>query len=184
MVPMAALVAVMIMVSIGTFSWQSIRDMKSHPMSTNVVMVMTVIVTVATHNLAFGVLTGVLLAAMFFANKVGQYMVVKSELNRDEESGQRERNYQVIGQVFFASAEKFFDSFDFREDLDRVVIDLSKAHFWDITSVNMLDKVVINFRREGVEVDVRGMNEATQTIVDKHAVHDKPEKAEKLISGD
>jgi len=184
MVPMAALVAVMIMVSIGTFSWQSIRDMKSHPMSTNVVMVMTVIVTVATHNLAFGVLTGVLLAAMFFANKVGQYMVVKSELNRDEESGQRERNYQVIGQVFFASAEKFFESFDFREDLDRVVIDLSKAHFWDITSVNMLDKVVINFRREGIEVDVRGMNEATQTIVDKHAVHDKPEKAEKLISGD
>ena len=184
LIPMAALVAVMIMVSIGTFSWESIRDLKKNPMSTNVVMVMTVIVTVATHNLAFGVLTGVLLAAMFFANKVGQYMVVQSGLKRDPATGRRNRIYQVTGQVFFASTEKFLDSFDFREDLDRVVIDLSRAHFWDITAVDMLDKVVINFRREGVEVVVQGMNEATQTIVDKHGVHDKPEKAEKLISGE
>ncbi|MFP4155113.1 MAG: SulP family inorganic anion transporter [Halothiobacillaceae bacterium] len=182
-IPMAALVAVMIMVSIGTFSWSSIRDLKKHPVSTNVVMVMTVIVTVATHNLAFGVLTGVLLAAMFFANKIGQYMVVRSD--RDDHPAQEghQRRYEVIGQVFFASSEKFMESFDYREDLDKVVIDLSRAHFWDVTAVTALDQVVMSFRREGIEVLIEGMNEATATIVDKHAVHDKPDAAGKLMSG-
>ena len=180
MIPMAALVAVMIMVSIGTFSWRSIRDLKKHPMSTNVVMVMTVIVTVATHNLAYGVLTGVLLAAMFFANKVGKFMHVSSRLSEDE-NDPRHRTYEVIGQVFFASTEKFLESFDFKDDVDKVTIDLSKAHFWDITSVGALDKVVVDFRREGIEVEVIGMNEATATIVDKHAVHNDPDAAEKLM---
>ncbi len=180
MIPMAALVAVMIMVSIGTFSWRSIRDLKKHPMSTNVVMVMTVIVTVATHNLAYGVLTGVLLAAMFFANKVGRFMHVSSRLSEDS-NDPRHRTYEVVGQVFFASTEKFLESFDFKDDVDKVTIDLSKAHFWDITSVGALDKVVIDFRREGIEVEVIGMNEATATIVDKHAVHNDPDAAEKLM---
>ncbi len=180
LIPMAALVAVMIMVSIGTFSWGSIRDLKKHPMSTNVVMVMTVIVTVATHNLAYGVLTGVLLAAMFFANKVGQYMYVSSRLSEDE-NDPRHRTYEVAGQVFFASSEKFLESFDFKDDVDKVTIDLSKAHFWDITAVTALDKAVVDFRREGIEVEVIGMNQATATIVDKHAVHDKPDAAEKLM---
>ncbi|MFP4252317.1 MAG: SulP family inorganic anion transporter [Guyparkeria sp.] len=180
MIPMAALVAVMIMVSIGTFSWRSIRDLKKHPMSTNVVMVMTVIVTVATHNLAYGVLTGVLLAAMFFANKVGKFMHVSSRLSEDS-NDPRHRTYEVVGQVFFASTEKFLESFDFKDDVDKVTIDLSKAHFWDITSVGALDKVVIDFRREGIEVEVIGMNEATATIVDKHAVHNDPDAAEKLM---
>ncbi|MFW6021031.1 MAG: SulP family inorganic anion transporter [Guyparkeria sp.] len=180
LIPMAALVAVMIMVSIGTFSWRSIRDLKKHPMSTNVVMVMTVIVTVATHNLAYGVLTGVLLAAMFFANKVGKFMHVSSRLSEDP-NDPRHRTYEVVGQVFFASTEKFLESFDFKDDVDKVTIDLSKAHFWDITSVGALDKVVIDFRREGIEVEVIGMNEATATIVDKHAVHNDPDAAEKLM---
>ncbi len=180
MIPMAALVAVMIMVSIGTFSWTSIRDLKKHPMSTNVVMLMTVIVTVATHNLAYGVLTGVLLAAMFFANKVGRFMHVSSRLSEDE-NDPRHRTYEVIGQVFFASTEKFLESFDFKDDVDKVSIDLSKAHFWDITSVGALDKVVVDFRREGIEVEVIGMNQATATIVDKHAVHNDPDAAEKLM---
>jgi len=182
-VPMAALVAVMIMVSIGTFSWASIRNLKKYPMSTNVVMIMTVIVTVGTHNLAYGVLTGVLLAALFFANKVSQYLVIQSDREDRPDSQTHERRYEVIGQVFFASTEKFLESFDFQEDLDKVVIDLSKAHFWDITAVTALDKVVINFRREGIEVEIVGMNEATKTIVDKHAIHDKPDAAEKLIGG-
>ena len=178
-IPMAALVAVMIMVSIGTFSWDSLRDMKKHPLSTNVVMVVTVMVVVATHNLAIGVFVGVLLAALFFANKVGQFMVVKSELSHDD----TQRRYQVLGQVFFASADKFAAGFDFKEALDKVIIDLSHAHFWDITSVSVLDKVVIKFRREGTEVELIGMNAATATIVDRFGVHDKPEEVEKIMAG-
>ena len=179
MIPMAALVAVMIMVSIGTFSWDSIRNLKHHPLSTNLVMVATVVVVVATHNLAIGVFVGVLLASLFFANKVGRFMVVKST-DTTAEAG---RHYQIVGQVFFASADKFSNSFDFREVVEKVTIDLSLAHFWDITAVSALDKVVIKFRREGTEVELIGLNEASATIVDKFGVHDKPEDVEKMMSG-
>ncbi len=177
-IPMAALVAVMIMVSIGTFSWDSLRNLKKHPLSTNIVMVTTVIVVVATHNLAIGVFVGVLLAALFFANKIGRFMVVKSV-----EPGEGKRVYKVIGQVFFASADQFVGSFDFKEVVEHVTIDLSDAHFWDITSVSALDKVVIKFRREGAAVELVGMNQATSTIVDRFGVHDKPEEVAKLMSG-
>ncbi|HHZ9383449.1 TPA: SulP family inorganic anion transporter, partial [Pseudomonas aeruginosa] len=170
-IPMAALVAVMIMVSIGTFSWDSLRNLKKHPLSTNIVMVVTVVVVVATHNLAFGVLAGVLLAAMFFANKVGHYMAISSSL---DEAGEH-RSYNVTGQVFFSSADKFVAAFDFKEALNKVTIDLNRAHFWDITAVAALDKVVIKFRREGTEVEVLGLNEASATIVDRFGVHDKPD---------
>jgi SulP family sulfate permease len=178
-IPMAALVAVMIMVSIGTFSWASLRDLKKHPLSTNLVMVATVAVVVATHNLALGVFVGVLLASLFFANKVGQYMTVRSHKAADAEA----RTYEVIGQVFFTSAEKFIALFDFKEVLDKVTIDLNQAHFWDISAVAALDKVVIKFRREGVDVVVLGLNEASATIVDKVGVHDKPEALAKFMSG-
>ncbi|MCK9504215.1 MAG: SulP family inorganic anion transporter [Porticoccaceae bacterium] len=178
-IPMAALVAVMIMVSIGTFSWDSLRNLKKHPLSTNIVMVTTVAVVVATHNLAMGVFVGVLLAALFFANKIGRFMVVK----RDKTEEDSNRRYQVLGQVFFASADQFVASFDFKEVVDRVTIDLSQAHFWDITSVAALDKVVIKFRREGATVEIIGMNAATQTVVDKFGVYDKPEEVEKLMAG-
>jgi SulP family sulfate permease len=178
-IPMAALVAVMIMVSIGTFSWSSIKDLKKHPLSTNIVMIMTVIVVVATHNLALGVFVGVLLATLFFANKIGRFMVVKAEQEPDESA----RTYRVIGQVFFASSEQFIDSFDFKEAVDKVTIDLTHAHFWDITAVSSLDKVVIKFKREGAIVDVVGMSEATETIVDKFGVHNDPKEVEKFMSG-
>lgn len=177
-IPMAALVAVMIMVSIGTFSWDSIVNLKNYPLSTNLVMISTVAVVVATHNLAIGVFVGVLLASLFFANKIGRFMVIKSE---SEEDG--ERVYRVVGQVFFASSDQFSQSFDFKEALDKVTIDLSQAHFWDITSVAALDKVVIKFRRDGATVNIVGMNEATQTVVDKFGVHDKPEEVEKIMAG-
>ncbi len=176
-IPMAALVAVMIMVSIGTFSWGSIKNLREHPLSTNIVMVVTVIVVVATHNLAFGVLAGVLLAALFFANKVGHYMLVTSELDETTDT----RTYRVVGQVFFSSSEKFTESFDFKEAVDNVVIDLSRAHFWDITAVGALDKAVIKFRREGSEVEVIGLNEASATIVDRFGVHDKPDAVDQLM---
>jgi sulfate permease, SulP family len=171
-IPMAALVAVMIMVSIGTFSWSSIINLKKNPLSSNLVMLTTVSVVVATHNLAYGVFIGVLMASLFFANKIGHYMAVKSELNEQKS----ERTYQVFGEVFFRSADKFVTSFDMKEPVNNVVIDLTHAHFWDITSVAALDKVVLKLRKEGKAVEVIGMNKATTTIVDDFGVHHKPEE--------
>lgn len=178
-IPMAALVAVMIMVSIGTFSWNSIRDLKSHPLSSNVVMIVTVIVVVWTHNLALGVFVGVLLASLFFANKISRFMYVESE--KDEKNDTR--IYRVTGQVFFSSADKFIAAFDFKEAVERVIIDLNRAHFWDITSVSALDKVVLKFRREGSDVELIGLNQASSTIIDRFGVHDKPEEIEKFMGG-
>lgn len=177
-IPMAALVAVMIMVSIGTFSWTSVKDLKKNPLSTNIVMVTTVAVVLATHNLALGVLAGVLLATLFFANKIARLMVIKQE-----QPAENELYYQVIGQVFFASSEKFLDSFDFSIAVDRVVIDLNRAHFWDLTAVAALDNVVIKYQRLGAEVSVMGMNQASKTVIDKFAVHNDPKAVEKLLSG-
>ncbi len=176
-IPMAALVAVMIMVSIGTFSWRSIVNLRRHPLSSSMVMMATVAIVVTTHNLAFGVLTGVLIASLNFATKVARFMTIASTLNEGV------RTCQVSGQLFFASADRFMRYFDFQERIERVVIDVTHAHFWDITAVNALDKAVLAFRREGVEVDVRGMNESTRTLVDRFGVHDKPEEVEKLMSG-
>ncbi|MBF8221475.1 SulP family inorganic anion transporter [Halomonas sp. 328] len=176
-IPMAALVAVMIMVSIGTFSWSSIRDLKKHPLSTNIVMLATVAVTVGTHNLAIGVFVGVLLAAMFFANKVGNILYIGTE------QGEGERTYRVVGQVFFASSNRFMEAFDFKETVQKVTIDLSRAHFWDITAVETLDRIVIKFRREGTEVELIGLNEASATIVDRYAVHNDPAAVERLMGG-
>jgi len=176
-IPMAALVAVMIMVSIGTFSWSSIANLKKHPLSTSIVMMATVVMVVTTHNLAIGVFVGVLLAALFFANKVAQYKYISSSLSEDGLT----RTYTVVGQVFFASADKFVDFFDFKEAVDKVVIDLCQAHFWDITAVAGLDKVVLRFRREGTAVEVIGLNQASATIVDRFAVHDKPDAVDNLM---
>ncbi|MEO8600482.1 MAG: SulP family inorganic anion transporter, partial [bacterium] len=177
-IPMAALVAVMIMVSIGTFSWTSIRNIREHPKSSTTVMIATVIIVVATHDLAKGVLAGVLLSGFFFAHKVGLLLRVGS---KSEDAG-RVRTYQVLGQVFFASAERFIGSFDFKEVIEKVSIDVSRAHFWDITAVGALDKVVIKFRREGTEVEVIGLDAASATMVDKFAVHDK-DGAEDMLMG-
>lgn len=175
-IPMAALVAVMIMVSIGTFSWASLRDLKQYPLTTNLVMIVTVVVVVWTHNLAYGVIAGVLLAAMFFANKIGRLLSIDS--SREGET----RRYEVIGQVFFASADRFADAFDVKEPLANVVIDLSRAHFWDITAVGALDKVVLKFRSAGTQVDLVGLNKASATIVDRFGVHDKPDALDQLLS--
>ncbi len=168
-IPMAALVAVMIMVSIGTFSWASVKNLRMHPRSSSIVMLSTVTVVVFTHNLAYGVLVGVLLSGIFFAWKVGQIVSVHSVASDDGTA----RVYTVVGQIFFASADTFTAAFDFQEVLERVQIDVSRSHFWDISAVAALDKVVMKFRREGAEVEIVGMNEASATIVDKLAIHDK-----------
>lgn len=177
-IPMAALVAVMIMVSIGTFNWASVRNLRDHPPSSSLVMLATVVTTVATHDLAKGVLVGVLLSGFFFAHKVGMIMRVRSLVDADG----RARTYTVVGQVFFASADQFIASFDFKEVIEKVRIDVSRAHFWDITAVSALDKVVLKFRREATEVEVIGLNEASATMVDRFAVHDKDDALERMIS--
>ncbi|GAA4858208.1 SulP family inorganic anion transporter [Luteimonas vadosa] len=178
LIPMAALVAVMIMVSIGTFSWSSIRQLRTHPTTSSIVMLGTVVVTVFTHDLAKGVFTGVLLSALFFARKVGRVLHIGSTASADASA----RTYVVTGQVFFASAETFVAGFDFREVLQRVRIDVTAAHFWDLSAVGALDKVVLKFRREGTEVEVIGLNDASATLVDRLGVHDKPD-AERLMDG-
>lgn len=170
-IPMAALVAVMIMVSINTFQWKSFHTLVTHPKSSSFVMLGTVVVVVATHDLAKGVLFGVILSGLFFAHKVTKFFGVASL--RDE--ARAVRTYKVTGQIFFATAEAFHSAFDFREeDLRGVVLDLTAAHFWDVTSVNALDRVVLKFRHHGIPVEVIGMNEATATMVERLGTHDKP----------
>jgi sulfate permease, SulP family len=168
-IPMVALVAVMIMVSISTFSWRSIRNLRTHPKSSSVVMVATVIVVVATGNLAIGVLVGVLLSALFFTSKVRRVLTVESELDAANSA----RAYFVRGQVFFASSEALVSEFDFREPLKSVRLDLSHAHFWDITAIEALDRIVDKFRRNGIAVDLIGVNRASATMIEKYATHDK-----------
>ncbi|QDS18307.1 SulP family inorganic anion transporter [Xanthomonas arboricola] len=165
-IPMAALVAVMIMVSIGTFSWGSLRDLRTHPGSSSVVMLGTVVVTVWTHDLARGVLAGVLLSALFFARKVGRMLQVQAS-ERDDQV----RVYAVRGQVFFASAGQFVASFDFPGTPPKVLIDLSHAHFWDISAVAALDRVVLKLRAHGAEVEVIGVNQASDTLIETLGTH-------------
>jgi len=178
-IPMAALVAVMIMVSIGTFDWGSIKNLKTLPVSTNIVMLSTVAVTVGTHNLALGVVTGVLLASLFFANKISHFMYCETSYDDDNTI----KTYNFVGQVFFNSSDKFYETFDFKEVLDKVIIDVSRAHFWDVSAVYSLDKAVIKLRREGTEVEVIGKNEASSTIIDRFGVSDKPDEIEKVMGG-
>jgi len=175
-IPMPALVAIMIMVSIGTFSWSSIGNLRTHPRSSSIVMVATVVTVVYTHNLAIGVLAGVLLSGIFFAGKIAQLFKVTTTISKDG----RQRTYVVEGQMFYASVEDFMRALDFKEALERVVIDVSRAHIWDISSVQALDMAVLKFRRDGAEVEIVGMNRASETMVDKLAIHDKPGALDKL----
>jgi len=168
-IPMAALVAVMIMVSISTFSWRSVANLRTHPKSSSAVMLATVVVVVATGNLAMGVFVGVLLSALFFTSKVRQVLVVESTLDQ----AASERRYVVRGQVFFASSEAFVGEFDFREPVRSVRLDLSHAHFWDITAIDALDRIVHKFRRNGIAVNIAGLNRASATMIEKYATHDK-----------
>lgn len=176
-IPMAALVAVMIMVSIGTFNWASIRGLKTLPLSTNIVMLLTVFVVVGTHNLALGVFTGVLLASLFFANKISHLMYWEQSYEEPSST----RIYKFVGQIFFNSADRFADAFDYKEEVKNVVIDVTRAHFWDISAVHALDKAVIKLRKMGKEVEVVGQNEATRTIIDRFGIHDKPAEIKKMM---
>lgn len=164
-VPVAALVAIMIMVSISTFSWSSLRDLGRHPKVSGVVMLATVAVTVATHDLSAGVAVGVMLSGVFFAFKVTRLMRVTVDYDPATDM----RLYTVSGQIFFASAEIFADHFDLRDTVRQARIDLTAAHLWDITAVGALEDVVSTMRRHGMVVEVIGLNAASAILVDRHA---------------
>ncbi len=164
-IPMPALVAVMVMVSIGTFSWNSIANLRRHPPTSSVVMLVTVAVVVATRDLAQGVAAGVLLSGIFFAGKVRRMFAV------EREEGMPVR-YRVRGEIFFASVDRFTRSFA-GEAARPIVIDVSAAHFWDISGVAALDKIVARLRRDGCTVEVIGYNDASADLVDRFALHDK-----------
>ncbi|MDQ1325160.1 MAG: sulfate permease, SulP family [Campylobacterota bacterium] len=131
----------------------------------------------STHNLALGVFSGVLLASLFFANKISHLMYWGKSYEKERDA----RIYKFVGQIFFNSADRFADAFDYKEEVKRVVIDVTHAHFWDISAVYALDKAVIKLRNTGKNVEVVGQNEATQTIIDRFGIHDKPEEIEKMM---
>lgn len=168
-VPVAGLTAVMIMVSINTFSWKSIPGLRTVPWQSSVVMVATVVTVVATSDLSKGVIVGVLLSGIFFAGKVSRLVRITSRLS---DNG-RVREYFVKGQVFFASAERFAEEIDVTEDVDRIVVDVTEAHFWDISSIGAADQLVLKARRHGREVKFVGLNAASLTLMDQHALHSK-----------
>jgi SulP family sulfate permease len=168
-VPVAALTAVMVMVSINTFSWGSLGRLRTNPWPSSVVMLATVVTVIATRDLAKGVLVGVVLSGVFFAGKVARMSEVTSELSPDGTT----RIYRVRGQVFFASAGAFSAAIDVLEPVSRIVVDVSDAHFWDISAVAALDRVVLKGRRQGRDMQVVGLNQASATLVERLGVHDK-----------
>ena len=177
-IPMAALVAVMIMVSISTFSWNSIRNVRYIPKSETAVTITTVMITLLTHNLAIGVIVGVALSAIFFSRKIAALVFVDSLLSEDG----TERIYSVNGQIFFVSVENFLNAFDFREKLEKVTINLTHAHLWDQSAVDAVDKMVLRFRKRGVKVELIGLNDASATLLDRLATHDKPDALENMAN--
>ena len=169
-IPMASLVAVMIMVSIGTFSWASLKNLRRIPRSETAVMVTTVFVTILTHNLAIGVVTGVALSTIFFSRKIAKVIFVDKVINHEE----NHRTYSVVGQLFFVSVNDFLAAFDFTEKVDKVIINFRYAHIWDQSAVAAIDRVVLKLRRNGVDVDLVGLNEDSEVLLDRLAVHNQP----------
>ena len=158
-IPMAALVAVMILVSVGTFDWHSIQPatLRRMPKSETTVMVATVAVTVATHNLAIGVVVGVLVAMTLFARRVAHLTEVQREVVEDR-NGVPTAVYRVTGQLFFASSNDLYTQFDYAEDPDAVVIDLTDSHVWDASTVASLDAITTKYARKGKTVEIIGLN--------------------------
>jgi len=168
-IPMAALVAVMIMVSIKTFDWNSVTKLRSTPVQSTIVMLAVTVTVLVTHDLSKGVVLGVVLSVIFFARKVGKVLTVREIPTEDEGV----RRYVVAGQIFFVSADLFAAAFEFHGKPRRVEIDLTGAHLWDLTAVAAVDKVVFRYRRQGAKVEVIGMNQAAATLVERVGRHDK-----------
>ncbi|HET6743072.1 MAG TPA: SulP family inorganic anion transporter, partial [Kribbella sp.] len=154
-IPMAALVAVMVMVSVGTFDWHSLRTLRRMPRSETAVMLSTVVVVVATHNLAIGVVVGVLVAMVAFARRVAHFTEVSGEVAGGT------KTYRISGELFFASSNDILHQFDYRGDPDEVVIDLTDSHIWDASSVAALDAITTKYERYGKKVRIIGLNAAS-----------------------
>jgi SulP family sulfate permease len=165
LIPMAALVAVMIMVSVGTFDWHSIHPdtLRRMPKSETIVMVSTVVVVVATHNLAIGVVVGVLVAMTLFARRVAHMAEVRRELV-EATDGSVHALYTVTGELFFASSNDLYTQFEYAEDPDRVVVDLAESHVWDASTVAALDSISTKYASKGKTVEIRGLNTASASM--------------------
>ena len=161
--PMAALVAVMIMVSIGTFRWSSFKNIRRIPRTDTAVMLATMLVTIFTRNFALGVVVGIVMSTVFFSRKIAQLVFVDKIISKDGSH----QTYKVAGQIFFLSRDEFLESFDFTQPADSITIDLSNAHLWDQGAVEVLDRAVLKFRRNGAEVELIGLNEASATLLNK-----------------
>ncbi|MGP9784348.1 sodium-independent anion transporter [Arthrobacter sp. MYb224] len=160
-IPMAALVAIMIFVSFTTFNWHSIRPstLKMMPKSETAVMVVTVVFTVATNNLAIGVGLGVLTAVVLFANRVAHFVTVKRSVTGVEDG--QAAIYTVDGELFFASSNDLYTQFDYAGDPQRIIIDMSASHLWDASTIAALDSVTDKYEKYGKQVQVLGLNEAS-----------------------
>ncbi len=161
--PMAALVAVMIMVSIGTFRWSSFKNIRRIPLTDTAVMLATMLVTIFTRNFALGVVVGIVMSTVFFSRKIAQLVYVNKIVSKDGSH----QTYKVAGQIFFLSRDEFLESFDFTEPVEHVTIDLTHAHLWDQGAVEVLDRAILKFRRNGAEVELIGLNEASATLLSK-----------------
>lgn len=168
-IPMAVLVGVMFMVSISTFDWSSINNIRKTPITDTIVMVATVVVVLFTHDLSKGVLVGIILSAIFFAAKISKVKVT-TLVSKDAEI----KVYRVSGQLFFASVTDFVDSFDYKENVNKVKLDLADAHIWDDSGVGAVDKVVQKYYQNGIKVEVVGLNDESNKLVNKLANYNKP----------
>ncbi|TPW34204.1 SulP family inorganic anion transporter [Oecophyllibacter saccharovorans] len=165
-IPMAALVAIMIMVSVSTFSWSSLKDLTRHPHLTSLVMILTVIIVVLTHNLAVGVLVGVLLSGVFFAWRAAGLVKITSS-----ESGDT-LTYYVYGQLFFASADQLDDAIDYLTPKKTVILNLTDARIWDITTVQVLERVIDKLHKHDHVVEVAGLNLGQHGILNTQSQHE------------
>jgi SulP family sulfate permease len=163
-IPMAALVAVMIFVSIATFDWHSVRidTLKRMPKSETTVMLTTVVLTVWTHNLAIGVISGVLVAMVAFARRVAHFVSVERTI--EEHFGETFAKYAVSGELFFASSNDLYMQFEYPEDPDKIVIDLYNSHLWDASTIAALDSITTKYESYGKEVQIEGLNTASHAI--------------------
>jgi high affinity sulfate transporter 1 len=175
-IPMAALVGVMFMVSIGTFDWSSVKNIHKTPISDTIVMIATVGTVLLTHDLSKGVLVGILLSAIFFASKISKVKVTTLA-----SEGSHKKIYRVSGQLFFASVTEFVESFNYNEDVEEVTLDLTQTHLWDDSAVGAVDKVVIKYHQNGIKVQLKGLNKESNKLIEKLAVHNKPGGLEKAV---
>ena len=177
-IPMASLVAVMIMISITTFNWASVKNIQRIPRTETAVTITTVVATIVSHNLAIGVVIGFTLSTIFFSREIAKMIYVDQQVSEDG----TQCTYSVVGQLFFASVDDFLSSFDFQRDFSIVIIDLTHSHLWDQGAVMAIDKIVLKYRHRGAKVELLGLNEASATLIDNLAVHNQPDALESIAN--